>query len=66
LRRRRPLYLAYNSFTTLVSQLKPSELVIVDKIDGETRIKRFSDSHIKNIRMDEAWINNLLEGGLPW
>jgi len=51
---------------TLVSQLKPSELVIVDKIDGETRIKRFSDSHIKNIRMDEAWINNLLEGGLPW
>lgn len=52
---------------TLVSFLKPSEIVIVDKIDGTTELKQFNDDDFnKGITMDEAWLNNILEGGLPW
>ena len=52
---------------TLVSFLKPSELVIVDKINGNTELKQFKDDDFaEEITMDEAWLNNILEGGLPW
>ncbi len=52
---------------TLVSFLKPSELVIVDKINGNTELKQFNDDDFnEGITMDEAWLNNILEGGLPW
>ncbi len=52
---------------TLVSFLKPSELVIVDKINGNTALKQFDDNDFnEQITMDEAWLNNILEGGLPW
>ncbi len=59
------IWLATHS-QSIVSHLKPSELVIVDKIDGATTIKQFNDSDYKDITMDEAWLNNLLDGGLPW
>ena len=58
---------------TLVSALKPQEIIIVDKIKGNTKISQFKDDNYLiqeyekgNIKMDEAWLNNTLEGGLPW
>ncbi len=58
---------------TLVSALKPQEVIVVDKIDGKTQISQFNKDEylIKEyekgeIKMDDAWLNNTLEGGLPW
>ncbi len=58
---------------TLVSVLKPQEVIIVDKIDGRTKISQFNNDKYLiqeyekgEIKMDEAWLNNTLEGGLPW
>jgi predicted ATPase len=51
---------------SIVSELTPDELIIVDKHDGKTNIKQFSGQKFDNIPLDEAWLNNILEGGLPW
>ncbi|MFH2141117.1 MAG: AAA family ATPase [Bacteroidota bacterium] len=51
---------------TVVSELISDELIIVDKQDGKTHIKQFSGQKFDNISMDEAWLNNILDGGLPW
>ncbi len=51
---------------SLVSVLKPEEIVIVDKIEGETRIKQYQNKDLHGIGMDEAWLSNILDGGLPW
>ncbi len=58
---------------SIVAELKPQELIIVDKIEGKTTIKQFNNDIklIENyengkIKMDEAWLNNKLRGGLPW
>jgi len=51
---------------SLVSELKPEELIIVDKINGETKIKQFKSINLHGMRLDEAWLSNVLGGGLPW
>lgn len=51
---------------TIVSELTPDELILVDKHDGKTQIKQFQGQKFDNIPMDEAWLNNILDGGLPW
>ncbi len=51
---------------SLVSILKPEEIIIVDKIKGETRIKQFPGKNFHGLKMDEAWLSNVLNGGLPW
>ncbi len=52
---------------TLVKALKPEELILVDKKNGETTIKQFSkDYKLYSLDMDEAWLSNALGGGLPW
>jgi len=51
---------------SLVSVLKPEEIIIVDKINGETRIKQFPDKNLHGLKMDEAWLSNVFNGGLPW
>ncbi len=52
---------------TLVKELKPHELILVDKVDGATRIKQFpKDYNIYSLDMDEAWLSNALGGGIPW
>ncbi len=52
---------------TLVRELKSHELILVDKINGETRIKQFSkDYELFDLEMDEAWLSNTLGGGVPW
>jgi predicted ATPase len=49
---------------SLVSVLKPEEIVVVDKINGETRIKQYIGEHFHGLKMDEAWLSNALGGGL--
>ncbi len=52
---------------TLVKELQPHELILVDKVNGATQIKQFSkDYNLHGLTMDEAWLSNALGGGLPW
>lgn len=52
---------------TLVSALRPEELILVDKINGETKIKQFpKDYNLHGLQLDEAWLSNALGGGVPW
>jgi hypothetical protein len=49
-----------------VSQLSPDEIITVNKIKGETKIKQFKGEDFNGLSMDEAWLTNTLGGGLPW
>jgi predicted ATPase len=51
---------------SLVSQLTADEIITVNKIKGETKIKQFKGKDFHGLRMDEAWLTNTLGGGLPW
>lgn len=51
---------------TLVSELTVDEIITVDKIKGETKIKQFKGKNFHGLSMDEAWLTNTLGGGLPW
>ncbi|MCP9756818.1 chromosome segregation protein SMC [Lacihabitans sp. CCS-44] len=51
---------------TLVSQLTPEEIILVDKEDGETKISQVKGFNTHGLEMDEAWLSNALGGGLPW
>ncbi len=51
---------------SLVSQLTPDEIITVNKIKGETKIKQFKGEDFHGLSMDEAWLTNTLGGGLPW
>ncbi|MEA5428705.1 AAA family ATPase [Arcicella lustrica] len=51
---------------TLVSELTPDEIITVDKVKGETKIKQFKGEDFHGLSMDEAWLTNTLGGGLPW
>ena len=51
---------------TLVSALTPKEIILVDKVNGETQIKQVKDVNLHGMRMDEALLTNTLGGGIPW
>ncbi len=57
---------------TLVRHLKRQELIIVDKREGQTQIKKASDKTFddyfseENLSLDDAWLANFFDGGLPW
>ncbi|PLK45295.1 AAA family ATPase [Emticicia sp. TH156] len=51
---------------TLVSQLKEEEMIIVDKVNGETKIKQFKAGAFYGMPADEALLTNALGGGIPW
>lgn len=51
---------------TLVSQLRPEEIILVDKVNGETQIKQIPGMNLHGMRMDEALLTNALGGGIPW
>jgi predicted ATPase len=59
------IWLASHS-QSLVSELEPEELILVDKIEGETKIKQFNNLDLHGMKLDEAWMANVLGGGLPW
>jgi predicted ATPase len=51
---------------SLVSELTFNEIITVNKIKGETKIKQFKGQDFSGLRADEAWLTNTLGGGLPW
>ncbi len=66
----RPIWLTTHS-ESVVRALHLSELVLVDKVDGNTTMKRADSGNLKQhdlapLTVDEAWLTNLLDGGLPW
>ena len=67
---KRPIWLTTHS-ESVVRALELSELVLVDKIGGRTTMKRADAGNLKQhdlapLTVDEAWLTNLLDGGLPW
>lgn len=65
-----PIWLTTHS-ESVVRALKLRELILVDKIDGRTTMKRadavnLSEKDMAPLGLDEAWLSNLLGGGLPW
>ncbi len=52
---------------TLVRELQPKEIILIDKKEGITKAKQIpADFKKYNLTMDEAWLTNALGGGLPW
>jgi predicted ATPase len=51
---------------TLVNQLNPEELILVNKKEGATNIKQLKGTNLHGLEMDEAWLTNALGGGVPW
>jgi len=55
--------------TELVSQLKPEDLILVDKNEDGTRVKRGEttkevEAFLKEFSLDQVWLYNELEGGI--
>jgi len=50
---------------TLVSSLNQNEIIIVDKVNGETKAKNIDEIDLHGLKLDEAWLSNIL-GGIPW
>lgn len=60
-------YIWLNSHSqTLVSELMPHELILVDKVNGSTCVKQVKDFDLRGMKMDEALLTNALGGGVPW
>lgn len=51
---------------TLVSELLPKEIILVDKVNGMTQTKQVSGMDLHGLKMDEALMTNSLGGGIPW
>jgi AAA15 family ATPase/GTPase len=49
---------------TLVRCLTADELITVNKKDGQTTARQFSKEDAFNIKTDEAWLTNMLGGGV--
>jgi predicted ATPase len=51
---------------TLVNHVSPEELIVLNKVNGQTVPRQFSSQELQGIPMDEAWLTNVLGGGIPW
>lgn len=52
---------------TLVDELRPHEIILVDKKDGSTQTKQIpKETKLHGLKMDFAWLSNALGGGVPW
>ena len=51
---------------TLVRELTPDEIILVDKVNGETKIKQIQGMNLHGLKMDEALLSNAIGGGIPW
>lgn len=51
---------------SLVAELHPEEIILVDKKDGLTQVKQVKGLDLHGMRMDEALLTNALDGGIPW
>lgn len=59
------IWLATHS-QTLVSEINPEEAIMVYKEHGQTKTKQFFDINLHGLKMDDAWLSNVLGGGIPW
>ncbi len=67
---RNPIWLTTHS-ESVVRALGLEELILVDKVDGRTRMKRadsvgLTQADLAPLGLDKIWLSNLLGGGLPW
>lgn len=65
-----PIWLSTHS-ESVVRELRLKELVLVDKKNGRTKMKvadsgNLTQENLVPLSLDEAWLSNLLDGGLPW
>ncbi len=65
-----PIWLTTHS-ESVIRVLKPEELILVDKVDGRTRMKHANEGgltveQLSPLNLDEAWLSDLLNGGVPW
>lgn len=51
---------------SMISRLKPDELVVVEKEQGKTQVTQYQGRDFHGLRMDEALLMNVLGGGLAW
>ncbi len=51
---------------TLVRLLNEQELILVEKVEGSTRLKQLKSGDFFGLNADEAWLTNALGAGLPW
>ncbi len=51
---------------SLIRELSTEEIILVDKIDGKTRIKQIQGENLYGLPMDEALLTNAIGGGIPW
>lgn len=51
---------------TLVRCLEIDEIILVNKINGETKARQLIKNDNVNIKTDEAWLSNALGGGVSW
>lgn len=51
---------------TLVRSLEIEEIILVNKINGQTQAKQLRKEDEVDIKTDEAWLTNALGGGVLW
>ncbi len=51
---------------SMASRVKPEEFILVEKKQGATTTRQFRKEDFHGMRTDEAWLTNLLNGGLAW
>lgn len=66
----RPIWLTTHS-ESVARASRLEELVLVDKMDGRTRMKSTDSANLTPddlapLTLDEAWLSNLFGGGIPW
>ncbi len=65
-----PIWLTTHS-ESVIRVLKPEELILVDKVGGGTGMKHANEGgltveQLSPLNLDEAWLSDLLNGGVPW
>lgn len=51
---------------SVIRCLKNNELWLVDKTEGVTHMKPIREYDATDLPLDQAWLCNVLNGGLPW
>jgi predicted ATPase len=51
---------------SLVSALLQSEIIIVNKLEGNTKVRQINNIDLHGLPIDEAWLSNVFGGGIPW
>lgn len=51
---------------TLVECLTADEVIVVDKVEGETKITQLKGTNLHGLDMAEYWLSGATGGGTPW